>query len=105
MTSGFQFSAKPWNYTIVGLHNYNVGTRGHPTILTLQSLLPVAHNGSLCSKCIPHVGLHSVVSSSRGVYLHVISKLPEKAMAPHSSTLAWKLPWMEEPGRLQSMGS
>ena len=25
---------------------------------------------------------------------------PEKAMAPHSSTLAWKIPWMEEPGRL-----
>ena len=29
----------------------------------------------------------------------------EKAMAPHSSTHAWKIPWMEEPGRLQSMGS
>ena len=29
----------------------------------------------------------------------------EKAMAPHSSTLAWKIPWMEEPGRPQSMGS
>ena len=29
----------------------------------------------------------------------------EKAMAPHSSTLAWKIPWTEEPGRLQSMGS
>ena len=29
----------------------------------------------------------------------------EKAMAPHSSTLAWKIPWMEEPGRLQFMGS
>ena len=29
----------------------------------------------------------------------------EKAMAPHSSTLAWKIPWMEEPCRLQSMGS
>ena len=28
----------------------------------------------------------------------------EKAMAPHSSTLAWKIPWMEEPGGLQSMG-
>ena len=28
----------------------------------------------------------------------------EKAMAPHLSTLAWKIPWMEEPGRLQSMG-
>ena len=30
---------------------------------------------------------------------------PEKAMAPHSSTLAWKIPWTEEPGKLQSMGS
>ena len=29
----------------------------------------------------------------------------EKALAPHSSTLAWKIPWMEEPGGLQSMGS
>ena len=29
----------------------------------------------------------------------------EKAVAPHSSTLAWKIPWTEEPGRLQSMGS
>ena len=29
----------------------------------------------------------------------------EKAMAPHSSTLTWKIPWTEEPGRLQSMGS
>ena len=29
----------------------------------------------------------------------------EKAMATHSSTLAWKIPWMEEPGGLQSMGS
>ena len=29
----------------------------------------------------------------------------EKAIAPHSSTLAWKIPWTEEPGRLQSMGS
>ena len=28
----------------------------------------------------------------------------EELMAPHSSTLAWKIPWMEEPGRLQSMG-
>ena len=29
----------------------------------------------------------------------------EKAMAAHSSTLAWKIPWTEEPGKLQSMGS
>ena len=29
----------------------------------------------------------------------------EEEMAPHSSTLAWKIPWAEEPGMLQSMGS
>ena len=34
-----------------------------------------------------------------------LEDLLEKAMAPHSSTLAWKIPWTEEPGRLQSMGS
>ena len=32
-------------------------------------------------------------------------RMTEKAMAPYSSTLAWKIPWMEGPGRLQSMGS
>ena len=32
-------------------------------------------------------------------------KIPEKAMATHSSTLAWKIPWTEGPGGLQSMGS
>ena len=31
--------------------------------------------------------------------------LLEKAMAPHSSTLTWKIPWTEEPGRLKFMGS
>ena len=31
--------------------------------------------------------------------------LLEKEMATHSSTLAWKIPWTEDPGRLQSMGS
>ena len=37
--------------------------------------------------------------------MYMLVHLSEKAMAPHSSTLAWKIPWMEEPGRLQSMGS
>ena len=34
-----------------------------------------------------------------------LESILEKAMATHSSTIAWKLPWTEEPGRLQSMGS
>ena len=37
--------------------------------------------------------------------LYIVVYVSEKAMAPHSSTLAWKTPWVEEPGGLQSMGS
>ena len=45
------------------------------------------------------------ISFSTNSTLSVLSfQEPEKVMAPHSSTLAWKLPWTEEPGRLQSMG-
>ena len=39
------------------------------------------------------------------IYLLTDASQSEKAMATHSSTLAWKIPWMEEPGRLQFMGS
>ena len=39
-----------------------------------------------------------------GIFGVAYSGLLEKAVAPHSSTLAWKIPWTEEPGRLQSMG-
>ena len=39
----------------------------------------------------------------RGNFYKYYGTYLEKAMAPHSSTLAWKIPWMEEPGGLQSM--
>ena len=42
--------------------------------------------------------LHSVLQGQ------ICLLLKEKAMAPYSSTLAWKILWMEEPGRLESMG-
>ena len=35
----------------------------------------------------------------------ILITVPEKEMATHSSTLVWKIPWTEESGRLQSMGS
>ena len=44
--------------------------------------------------------LHSTL-----IFFPPLMAATEKAMAPHSSTLAWKIPWTEEPGRLQSMGS
>ena len=40
-----------------------------------------------------------------GKNINNLRHVVEKAMAPHSSTLAWKIPWMEEPGRVHSMGS
>ena len=45
--------------------------------------------------CIAKPTMFDIVSES----------FAKKAMAPHSSTLAWKIPWMEEPDGLQSMGS
>ena len=44
-------------------------------------------------------------STISGIYLYFYMDISEKAIAPHSCTLAWKIPWTEEPGRLQSMGS
>ena len=49
-------------------------------------------------KCLPAMRETRVQSLGWGDLL-------EKEMATHSSILAWKIPWMEEPGRLQSMGS
>ena len=46
-----------------------------------------------------------VIHSSFSVLLVAQYLPPEKAMAPHYGTPAWKIPWTEEPGRLQSMGS
>ena len=39
------------------------------------------------------------------VFLELSCFFDDPVMAPHSSTLAWKIPWMEEPGGLQSLGS
>ena len=47
----------------------------------------------------------SCVSPLISGFFFSINAYWEKAMAPHSSTLAGKIPWLEEPGRLQSMGS
>ena len=46
----------------------------------------------------------SPLESSDSIYSGLDTSL-EKATAPHSTTLAWKIPWTEEPGRMQSMGS
>ena len=61
---------------------------------------------SLTSLCI--IGsrfIHLIRTDSHALlFMTEYGPLSEKAMAPHSRTLAWKIPWTEEPGGLQSMG-
>ena len=49
--------------------------------------------------------IQSEVSQKEKHQYSILTHILEKAMAPHSSTLAWKILWTKEPGRLQSMGS
>ena len=51
------------------------------------------------------ITLPAKVHIVKAVVFPVVMYGSEKAMAPHSSTVAWKIPWMEESGGLQSMGS
>ena len=57
--------------------------------------------------CLLHwqVGSLPLVPPGKPLFEYSCCTVWEKAMAPHSSTLAWKIPWTEEPGRLQSMRS
>ena len=60
------------------------------------------HDEIKACKILPHTRM---ILEHGCLLIWVDSTFPaEEAMAPHSSTLAWKIPWMEEPGRLQSMG-
>ena len=63
---------------------------------------PLGYHRAPALGSLPHIANSHWLSM-----LHMVtcSFQMEKAMAPHSSTLAWKIPWTEEPGGLQSMGS
>ena len=71
----------------------------------LTFLLKELVTGSFSCSVIPSTVWKKEHFKSSGVESHNMSHHKYTVMAPHSSTLAWKLPWTEEPGRLQSMGS
>ena len=83
------------------------------SILTIHSAEPppprnMHHSLSGLSLYFAYVSQHLLHLDELLVSLPIspgVSTLSEKAMAPHSSTLACKIPWTEAPGRLQSMGS
>ena len=96
---------RPWDFpgkrTGVGCHRL---LRFQPlTMYILQGLLQMIPKPNSIWEELERVG-SEVLGSNLKLITHY-SDLAEKAMAPHSSTLAWKIPWTEEPGRLQSMGS
>ena len=73
----------------------------------MKMLIPAYLLSNVCSSFIynsPNIAA-TQVSINRGTDKEYVVQRSEKAMATHSSTLAWKIPWTEEPGRLQSMGS
>ena len=70
-----------------------------------QILYALSHQGNpLLWRDIKLMMHYNIFQRWRFLY-HGLLKSLEKAMAPHSSTLAWEIPWTEESGRLQSMGS
>ena len=78
------------------------GNKGEADIK--DTLLDTAREGEgavICESSTETYTLPYVKQTASGNLLYD----SEKAVAPHSSTLAWRIPWMEEPGGLQSMGS
>ena len=81
-------------------------SKEHPGLMSFRIdwLDLLAVQGILKSLLQHHNSKASILWCS-AFFIVQFSHLLEKATAPHSSTLAWKIPWTEEPGRLQSMGS
>ena len=73
-------------------------------IVNILETAQVQYSERVCWK-VQEVQQKKTVEKRPEHLLNVVGVTPEKAMAPHSNTLAWKILWTEEPGRLQSMGS
>ena len=89
----FSFNISPSN-EYSGLSSFRMDLLD---LLAVPGILPRVFSNTTVQKHQCFVAQLSLESNA-----HICTS--EKAMAPHSSTLAWKIPWTEEPGRLQSMG-
>ena len=80
-------------------HSSKASILRHSAFFTVQLSYPYMTTGKTI--VLPR---RTFVGKVMSLLFNMLSSL-EKAMAPHSSTLAWKIPWTKEPGGLQSMGS
>ena len=101
-------------HSVAAPHGINASPLVLPVVVTTSSIVPGQEKPAL----ILSFQAHHTLSTSRSLTSESASlsltwyclnpsrpPLSEKAMAPHSSTFAWKIPWTKEPGRLQSVGS
>ena len=98
--SGTQFNVIKYIHNVVHHHHYPFPEDFHYPKQKLYTQYSIALYALL-----PPLLVIYLFCFYEHAYSRHLTLVAEKAMAPHSSTLAWKIPWMEEPGRLQSMGS
>ena len=85
--------------SLLQYHSSKASILWHSAFLMVQLLHPYMTTGKIIA-----LTRQTFVCKVMYLLLNMLSRLVmEKAMAPNSSILAWKIPWMEEPGRLQSM--
>ena len=98
LLSPVQLFATSWAAARQALPSFTI-SRSLLKLISTESVMPSNH----LILCHPPLFLPSIFPSIR-VFSDESVLHTEKAMTTHSSTLAWKIPWMEESGRLQSMG-
>ena len=89
-----------WSYSPTGS-----SVHGILQVRILEWVAMPSSRGSSWPRDWAHSSMQSLVVPALQADFVSLGHQAEETMAPHSSTLAWKIPWTEEPGRLQSMGS
>ena len=102
-TSAFTFFSSLWTLRIKNVPNKQI--KNLLSQLTMNRILRHAANLSAINSLVAQTVKR--LPTMRETWVQSLGRkdLLEKEMATHSSILAWKIPWMEEPGRLQFMGS
>ena len=107
----FNFSISPSN-EYSGMISFRMDWLDLPAVQgTLKSFLQ-HHSSKVSSPSHPYVTTRKTIALTRRTFVDkvmsllfsMLSSWSEEAMAPHSSALAWRIPWTEEPGRFQSLG-
>ena len=76
----------------------------HPVFSPQTPSFFYSQTENMLGECEARTALHCPIIQGRLTYSAICRHRMEKEMATHCSTLAWKIPWTEEPGRLQFMG-